>query len=177
MIFCVSVENVNAIFIIFLINTPQAVSSLDSASPIRTLVCVDGLNALWSSGSMLRDSDSKPVVAKDVALFHFVRKLTASDWCNAVLVGSLTKKASWNDHRESHLPRYLLGEDGWRALDPFVPVHVDHMNQIELRNFIAYLQDMGWLSNPALKEELVKRELMTLCDGNPKELVSIGAEW
>ena len=46
----------------------------------------------------------------------------------------------------SHLPFNLLGEEGWRTFDPFVPVEVGNFTEAELDAMIDYNIERGWIS-------------------------------
>lgn len=51
----------------------------------------------------------------------------------------------FQERRESYLPRYLLGKEGFEHLDPFVPVLVEDYNTAEFDSMIEYYKDRKWI--------------------------------
>lgn len=59
---------------------------------------------------------------------------------------------------QSHLPFALLGEEGWRTMDPFLPVEVLPYSESELDSAISYYIERGFLGaytdSPAARQEI-----------------------
>ena len=115
------------------------------------------------------------------------KKLFANDYKNAVIVTSACVGAKiynisekpdpghrWYISQErqmvpsfdSHLPFNLLGEEGWRLFDPFVPVQTENYSEAELDAMISY-----YVERKYIKEESGSRagrqEIHFLTGRNP----------
>lgn len=97
------------------------------------------VNAFWGMTSLRRE-DRSVVPFSDLVPVRAVLPLLAADWCGGAVVTTVAPVPTHladQPHRppqqeealHSHLPRHLLGKEGWRALDPFVPVRVDDMSR------------------------------------------------
>ena len=69
----------------------------------------------------------------------------------------------------SHLPFSLLGEEGWRLLDPFVPVEVENYSEAELDAMIDYYIERGWLEK-SRGSLAARQEIHFLTGRNPGDL-------
>jgi len=112
-----------------------------------------------------------------------IKKLFLSDWSGGVVVGSVCVAASvvrrdpgnkwWRSKQfnmepdnESHLPFALLGEEGWRVCDPFLPVEVPTYSESELDSHISYYIERGWLGSQC-DSQAARQEIHFLSGRNP----------
>ncbi|KAG0725998.1 28S ribosomal protein S29, mitochondrial [Chionoecetes opilio] len=139
----------------------------------KVAVVVDGINTFFAPVSRYRGEDRSFVDPQHFTLFHAFKQLFTTDWKNGVLVGSLDRLANESSKRGSHLPRYLLRQKGWEALDPFVPIPVDDYDDLEFRSAIDYYLERRWLQNPMANTDMGRRELAALSAHNPFNLVQV----
>jgi len=138
-----------------------------TAGKCKTLVLIDGFNAFTSSHTRVLDDNKTMVLPNKVTLAIPFLDITKSDWCNGAIVLSVDEKAN-KERRESYLPRYLLGKEGFEHLDPFIPVLVEDYNTAEFDSMIEYYKDRKWIRaiTPNGQKEL---ELIT--NKNPLSLM------
>ena len=77
---------------------------------------------------------------------------------------------------ESDLPFSLLSQEGWEALDPFVPVHVPAYSEGEADVMIDYLADKKYISQVATTEA-GRAEIKFLTGRKPLDLRDYSALW
>ena len=77
---------------------------------------------------------------------------------------------------ESDLPFSLLSQEGWEALDPFVPVHVPAYSEGEADVMIDYLADKKYISQVATTEA-GRAEFKFLTGRKPLDLRDYSALW
>ena len=148
----------------------------------------------WKNGPWAPDSNWIKSCAKvnECTVLRNFKKLFMNDYKNAVIVASACVGAKiypvedkpdpghrWYISRErqmvpnpdSHLPFNLLGEEGWRLFDPFVPIEVENYSESELDAMISYYIERRWI-----KEEAGSRggrqEIHFLTGRNPGDFFS-----
>ncbi|CAL1689750.1 unnamed protein product [Lasius platythorax] len=134
-----------------------------TAGKCKTLVVIDGFNAFTSSHTRIRDDNKAMVLPKQVSLAIPFFDITKSDWCNGAVVMTVDQIAN-KERRESYLPRYLLGKEGFEHLDPFIPILVDDYNVAEFDSMIEYYKDRKWIRNMTSSGQ---RELELITNRNP----------
>lgn len=133
------------------------------AGKCKTMAVIDGFNALTSSHTRIRNDNKVMVLPKRVSLAIPFFDITKNDWCNGAIVVTVDQTAN-KDRRESHLPRYLLGKEGFEHLDPFIPVLVEDYNVAEFDSMIEYYKDRKWIRNITSSGQ---RELELITNRNP----------
>jgi len=122
----------------------------------------------WKNGPYYPDGDWMRNVVKvdECSVLKNFKKLFSADYKNSVVVASVCPGArvmktdpanTWFRAQEmdmvpdpaSHLPFSLLGEEGWRKFDPFLPVEVVGYSEAELDAMISYYVERGWLGKEA----------------------------
>lgn len=147
------------------------------ADQCRVLVVVDGFNAFFSSQSMVRRIDRSVVPPAEFALTKSFLSIIRNDWNNGAVVVSVDSLAHPADQRASHLPRYLLGQQGFEWLDPFVPVAVNNYSDKEAHSQISYYADRRWLVNPNSTTDAGLRQLIHASSSNPFTLMQLVAPY
>ncbi|XP_039705574.1 small ribosomal subunit protein mS29 isoform X1 [Pteropus medius] len=140
-----------------------------AAGAFRLLVAVDGVNALWGRTTLTRE-DRSPIAPGELALVCSLRKMVRNDWSGGAIVLTLSQTGSVFKPRKAHLPQELLGEEGFDALDPFVPILVPSYNPKEFESCIQYYLENDWLQHEKARTEEGKRELLFLSHSNPGQL-------
>ncbi|XP_012235590.1 small ribosomal subunit protein mS29 [Linepithema humile] len=139
-----------------------------TAGKCKTIVVVDGFNAFTSTYTRIRDDNKTMVLPKQVSLTKPFYDITKDDWCNGAVVLTVDEKAN-KERRESYLPRYLLGKEGFEHLDPFLPILVDDYNVTEFDSMIEYYKDRKWIRDITSSRQ---KELELLSNKNPLVLMA-----
>ena len=106
---------------------------------MRNLATVDECSVLKNIKKMLRNDYSGSAVVTSVDTAAIMRpKLNWNRWW-----ANLEKEMK--PDTDSHLPFSLLGEEGWRTMDPFLPIEVLPYSEVELDSAISYYRERGWL--------------------------------
>lgn len=140
-----------------------------AAGAFRLLVAVDGVNALWGRTTLAKE-DRSPIAPGELALVCSLRKMVRNDWSGGAIVLTLSQTGSVFKPRKAHLPQELLGEEGFDALDPFVPILVPSYNPKEFESCIQYYLENDWLQHEKARTEAGRRELLFLSHANPGQL-------
>ena len=77
---------------------------------------------------------------------------------------------------ESDLPFSLLGQEGWEAMNSFVPVHVPAYSEGEADVMIDYLADKKYVSEVAATEP-GRAEIKFISGRSPIDLREYSALW
>ncbi|XP_011637308.1 28S ribosomal protein S29, mitochondrial [Pogonomyrmex barbatus] len=137
------------------------------AGKCKTMVVIDGFNAFTSNHTRIYDDNKMMILPKQVSLARPFFDITEDDWCNGAVVLTVDERAT-KERRESYLPRYLLGKEGFEHLDPFIPILVDNYNVTEFDSIIEYYKDRKWIRNITPDGQ---RELELITNKNPAVLM------
>jgi len=153
----------------------------------------------WRSGPYYQFSEwsKNSVKVDECSVLRNFKKLFMNDYNNAIVLTSVCYGAKvqlpdekpdpghrwWiSKEREmvpdfsSHLPFSLLGEEGWRLLDPFVPVEVENYSESELDAMIDYYTERGWLrANSAARAG--RQEIHFLTGRNPGDFFKFSSSF
>lgn len=143
-----------------------------SESKCKTMVVIDGYNAFFYPRTRILTDTKGKVKPAQVTLTAPFLNITNYDWNNGVCILAVDKIALTEDRMESELPRYLLGEEGFEHLDPFVPIRVENYTEQEYENCIKYYLDRKWIQNSV---DEFDKELKFLSGKNPYKLMEICA--
>ncbi|KAL7735108.1 hypothetical protein ACLKA6_001975 [Drosophila palustris] len=122
----------------------------------KIMVAIDGFNAFFHPITRIF-SDNKQRVSPDrITLTQPFLDITSYDWTNGVCILSVDKIAMTEGYMDSHMPRYLLGKEGFEHLDPFVPIQVGNYTDKEFQSCINYYLDRHWISKtqPGFENQL-----------------------
>ncbi|XP_076177165.1 mitochondrial ribosomal protein S29 [Ptiloglossa arizonensis] len=136
------------------------------AGKCRTLVVIDGFNAFTSKHTSIKDENNVFVPPEKISLTTTFLNSVDYNWCNGAAVLSVDTKANKLD-RESEYPRYLLGNEGFDYLDPFLPICVENYSCNEFATIMEYYKDRKWVRNITTAGQ---RELELVSNRNPFEL-------
>jgi len=139
----------------------------------------------WVRGPYHPDGDWMQNVAKvdECSVLKNMKKLFSNDYKNSVIVASVCTGATvkktdpeitwWKSKQllmkpdlDSHLPFSLLGEEGWRLFDPFLPVEVEAFTESELDSMIDYYIERGYLGKEC-DSRAARQEIHFLTGRNP----------
>ncbi|KFP10789.1 hypothetical protein Z169_02036, partial [Egretta garzetta] len=112
----------------------------------RLLVAVDGVNALWGR-TTLKKEDKSPVSPEELTLVYNLRKMMMNDWVSSRSAfgscGALAQAAPAAQGLSAASP----SQEGFDALDPFVPVPVPNYSPREFESCYRYYLDRKWLQH------------------------------
>ncbi|KAL8615966.1 hypothetical protein ACOMHN_034642 [Nucella lapillus] len=112
-------------------------------------------------------------MADQISLVHNYKKMLLSTWTHGAVVCSVDALANQHGWRDQDTPPYLLGEEGYKWLDPFIPVHVPYYSEKEAYSCLEYYHDRNWLQHEEARTEEGKKELIFLSNKNPFQLMRI----
>ncbi|XP_076630233.1 mitochondrial ribosomal protein S29 isoform X1 [Colletes latitarsis] len=137
-----------------------------TAGKCKTLVVIDGFNALIADHTSIRDGNKVYVPADRISLTTAFLNSVHFNWCNGAAILTVDLKAT-KFNRENEYPRYLLGKKGFEYLDPFIPVCVENYTPDEFNAIIEYYKHKKWIRDITVGGE---RELELLSNRNPLDL-------
>ncbi|XP_064138763.1 small ribosomal subunit protein mS29 isoform X2 [Loxodonta africana] len=140
-----------------------------SCGIFHLLVAVDGVNALWGRTTLKRE-DKSPIAPEELAFIYNLRKMVKNDWNGGAIVLTLSQTGSLFKPRTAYMPQELLGEEGFNALDPFIPILVSNYNPKEFQSCIQYYLENNWLQHEKAHTEGGMKELLFLSNANPGQL-------
>ncbi|CAG0894192.1 unnamed protein product [Darwinula stevensoni] len=139
----------------------------------KTLITVDGVNNLWYGRTQMKKLDKSHIHSPEFSLSQLLLRSFTNDWSNGAVVVTVDRLAGQPDRRESYMPRYLLGKEGFEKLDPFIPIHVGNYTEREFYSCVNYYTDRLWLQNPAAQTPEGQKELEFLSGRNPRDLKTL----
>ncbi|KAF2895469.1 hypothetical protein ILUMI_10706 [Ignelater luminosus] len=145
----------------------EEIKKLSKAGKCKTFVAVDGFNALFYPQTNILTEKKQVVHPSKVTLTEAFLNLTKFDWNNGVAVVIVDEIAIGEKDQISHLPRYLLGKEGFEHMDPFVPILVSEYTPKELKSCMDYYRERKWVQPLPGQDE----ELTFLSASNPYRLM------
>jgi len=172
----------------------------------KLMIVCDGVNALFADTTLVHKEKTKCMhgpydaewmqnVAKvdECSVLKNMKKLFCNDYKNSVIVasacaGATVKKTDpgarwWKSKQlemkpdlDSHLPFSLLGEEGWRLLDPFLPVEVEPYTESELDTMIDYYVERGYLGKEC-DSRSARQEIHFLTGRNPGDFFKFSSSF
>ncbi|XP_007435819.1 28S ribosomal protein S29, mitochondrial [Python bivittatus] len=139
----------------------------------RMLVAVDGINTLW--GRTTLEKNRQNVSVEELTLLHHLRKMVANDWTGGAIVVTLSQTGSPFTPRRLYLPHELLGQKGFAALDPFVPIQVSNYTDLEFESCYQYYLERKWLQHEKASTSEGRMELRFLSGRNPGQFDRISS--
>lgn len=141
-----------------------------SDGKMRTMVVIDGYNSLFYKKTNLKGEYKVMIPSDKITLTKPFMDIAKHDWSNGVCILSVDKMAMLGWVRESHLPVYLLGREGFEHLDPFVPIKHENYDEKEYESCISYYVNRQWIQNTG---EGFDQELKFLSNCNPYKLMDL----
>lgn len=137
---------------------------------VKTLVAIDGYNVLFYEQTNMKAKFKVPIPSDKITLTQPFLDLVKHDWCNGLCVLTVDQIAMKGFVRESNLPLYLLGREGFEHLDPFVPIRHENYDEKEFESCIQYYVDRKWVQNI---NQGFDKELEFLSNKNPYKLMDL----
>ncbi|MFH4982096.1 hypothetical protein AB6A40_008805 [Gnathostoma spinigerum] len=141
-----------------------------TSGAIRLLVAIDDANSLYGR-TLVRRADKTYAKPNDLTLVHHLRKLFEPNWSNGACVLVADKKEVSDARDTLTIPRItpleLFGEEGFEAIDPFVPVEVGLYSEKEIQAIYDYYLEKNWITSKLGRSERGRKEMMYLSAFNP----------
>lgn len=147
----------------------EEIKNLSNNNVCKTLVAIDGFNAFFYPNTRVYTEKKEMVPPSRVTLTEGFLSLTKFDWRNAAVVVTVDEIAIAEKDQISHLPKYLLGKDGFEHMDPFIPIEVPEFSRKELTSFMDYYRERKWVRPFPGQDD----ELYFLSGGNPFKLLHL----
>ena len=77
---------------------------------------------------------------------------------------------------QSYYPFALLGQDGWEAMAPFLPIEVGRYTKSEMDTVIDYHVERNYIQ-PAAATDPGRAEIHFLTGRHPNDFVNYSPEW
>jgi small subunit ribosomal protein S29 len=148
----------------------EEIKQRSSDGKVKTMVVIDGYNALFYEKTNLKGEFKVMIPSDKITLTQPFLDLVKPDWNNGVCILSVDTLAMLGWERESHLPIYLLGREGFEHLDPFIPVKHENYDEKEYDSCISYYVNRRWIQNTG---EGFDKELKFLSNKNPYKLMDL----
>ncbi|XP_013773297.1 28S ribosomal protein S29, mitochondrial-like isoform X1 [Limulus polyphemus] len=137
-----------------------------------TFVAVDGVNCFFRPTDVKREN--KVIVpADEITLIRAFKKLLKNDWNHGAVVVTVDEIASPVGYRDSHMPKYLLGQEGFELFEPFIPICVENYSRKEIESCLDYFIDRLWIQTEEGRTPEGKEELIFISGSNPYRLMEI----
>ncbi|KAI8792535.1 28S ribosomal protein S29, mitochondrial-like isoform X1 [Biomphalaria glabrata] len=143
---------------------------------LKVLVVVNAVNAFytqWNQLNALKNSGKKKLHPSEISLIHNFKKMLTPTWTNGVAVCTVEEACNNLNERENYTPLYLLKQEGFEALDPFVPILVPEYTEKEALSTINYYIEHNWIQNAHGRTEEGKKEIIFVSNNNPFKLYQV----
>ncbi|KAJ1350971.1 hypothetical protein KIN20_006902 [Parelaphostrongylus tenuis] len=141
-----------------------------SAGSFKLFVAIDLANSLWGK-TLVKKADRTYASSSDLTLVRHFRDLISSDWKNGciLLIADKSELANARDHLTvlRNTPLELFGEEGFHAIEPFIPIETKLYTKEEISNMYQYYYDKRWLVSEKARSEDGKLQMMYLSAFNP----------
>ncbi|XP_013389936.1 28S ribosomal protein S29, mitochondrial [Lingula anatina] len=133
---------------------------------LKVLVVVDGVNSLFQETTVkVAPGEFRP--SSQIGLVQHFMKLLQNDWAGGAVLLTVDRNASKDDKRESDLPKYLLGKEGFAVLDPFIPFQTELYSEEEFHSCIEYFKERRWLQGEKGQTQRGIQQIRFLSGRNP----------
>lgn len=141
-----------------------------SSGSIHLFVAIDNANSLYGK-TLVKRADRTYALAGDLTLVYHLRELFNNSWTNGICLLVADKK-ELSDSRDAetiplNTPLELFGEEGFEAIDPFLPVETTVYSKEEISNMYEYYKEKMWISSKNGRSEKALKEMMYLSAFNP----------
>ncbi|KAA0198723.1 hypothetical protein HAZT_HAZT005111 [Hyalella azteca] len=149
----------------------------------KVAVVLDGINSAFTEESIYKidhvdfytKETWKYIPAQSFTLVQAFTNMLEKDWTNGVIIGSIDYCCRKDKDKSTYNPRYILGQEGWEALDPFVPVPVPEYSPEEFESAFAYLASKHWIQKHEALTPDGRALIAALSERNPDYLLRICA--
>ncbi|KAI0979985.1 hypothetical protein GJ496_010780, partial [Pomphorhynchus laevis] len=164
----------------------------------KILTAIDGVNAFYGS-SWVRSEKREKLQADDLVFVRALKRLLKSDWSNAITVCTVGPEdyilekplgKRWHKRLKRKIyrtvrtyneyyydgpctPLALLNFEGFRDMDPFIPIEVQKLTNHEFNQLFNLYYSKNWITDRSAGLQENKDVIKFLCACNPSELSRI----
>jgi len=171
----------------------------------KVATVVDGLGRLFTSRTLISrklpekqvkgpfrpDYVQDSIAPDELSIVRNVKKMLSADLPNSVVLGTvdITDETALRGHghvqelkkrmipeTQPHYPFALLGQEGWEAMAPFLPVETGRYSASELDVMIDYYVDKRYIM-PVSATDAGRAEIHFLSARHPKDFMTFSHEW
>ncbi|KAK2155125.1 hypothetical protein LSH36_248g02005 [Paralvinella palmiformis] len=145
---------------------------------LKTLVALDGVNALWLPSKISRiDNRNLKYKPDELTVVHNLKKMLTNDWSGGAIMSIVDTRCSPVDQKESYMPRYLLTKEAIDMLEPHIPIHIQNYSDKEAQSCLEYFIDRKWIMKQEGLTMEGQREILFLSSQNPLEMYNVCSRW
>ncbi|CAD5207199.1 unnamed protein product [Bursaphelenchus okinawaensis] len=138
---------------------------------VKLLVAVDQANSLYGNRTMIKKADFSKAMPEEVSLVVHMRKFFDKNWTNGACV-LVADKAEFSKIKETedfplNTPLELFREEGFEAIDPFIPIETTHYTKAEADSLYNYYKEMQWISSANGRTDSGRDQMYYLSGSNP----------
>ena len=138
---------------------------------IKLAVVIDDLQMLYTDSSpYMKHADRKRLYIEEITVARALMKLVKSKSLGMVTLAACDDKS---ERKQNVLPQDCLGDEGWDAMNPCLPIHVPKYSRVEFETYMDHLLDIGWLQRPESATREARNELRFVSGLNPGELFNL----
>ncbi|XKL64115.1 hypothetical protein PGB90_004201 [Kerria lacca] len=121
---------------------------------IKFLVAIGGFNSFYAGKTMIRMDEKYGTTTDQISIFQSFLSTLQNDWCNGAIIMTVCESTTLPKYRGSPLPFFLLRREGFETLDPFIPIQVSKLSELEFHSLLDYYEDRRWLQKIGARDEL-----------------------
>ncbi|XP_033103089.1 28S ribosomal protein S29, mitochondrial-like [Anneissia japonica] len=133
----------------------------------KMLYAVKAVNGLFAERTNIRKPGGYMIPVRELTMCMHFRKFLNANWKNGAIVTTVDQHNSYKEMKADYKPLYLLKQEGFEVMDPFIPVKVDNYSEKEFESMMQYLLDKKWIQNEKICTESGMQELKFLSSLNP----------
>ncbi|XP_071965738.1 small ribosomal subunit protein mS29-like [Antedon mediterranea] len=139
----------------------------------KMLYAVKAVNGLFAEMTNIRKTGGYMIPVRELTMLMHFRKFLKANWKNGAIITTVDQHNSYRELKADYKPLYLLKQEGFEMMDPFIPIKVDNYSEKEFECMMQYLLDKKWIQNEKFHTESGKQELKFLTSLNPGALQRI----
>jgi len=146
-----------------------------SVKGLKVLLSVDAVNGLFVPVTTQNRiiAEGKSLQPHQLTMVHHFKKMLSPTWTGGAAVCTVKETANMMDQREQDTPKYLLQQQGFEWMDPFVPVLVPEYTRKESLSCINYYKDRNWIQNEYGRTEEGIKEILFVSNNNALNLARV----
>lgn len=135
---------------------------------IKLVTVLDNVQFLYTHLAYdLKHADRKFVTIDEITVARALKKLISGSHKGSVTIATCDDKLSGD---QNQVPMKVLGEEGWKAFDPCLPINVPKYNRGEFESCMNFMQDVGWLTRPEAQTIEGRDEIRFNSGLNPRQV-------
>ncbi|KAK7604700.1 hypothetical protein V9T40_005886 [Parthenolecanium corni] len=125
-----------------------------TAGEIKVLVGIDQFNSFLTGKTKFFVNNAYGVDSRRLSIYQSILRFLEPNWCGGAILATVEEKSALPEDRGSSFPFYLLRREGFELLDPFIPVEVPKLSEMEFHSMLDYYEDRRFLQRLGGREEM-----------------------